>query len=115
MSKKKIAIKEVIKHTLTSYSDMEGEWNTDCNIDFVLEEPCTFKLFEEEITVDRVKMYIQYWETQLCFANETRWFDCFKVPKNFIHAIYNRILIEQKEGLMKGYSFEDDLMDMLRA
>lgn len=115
MGKKKINIKEVVKNHLSSHCDIDGEWETNCNIDFILEEPCTFKLFDEEITIDRVKMYIQYWETCLCFANTDTWFDCFKVPKNFIHAIYKRVLEEQKDGLMKGYSFEDDLMEMLKA
>lgn len=114
MSKKKIVIKEVVKNALSSSSNIDGEWNTHCDIDFILDEPCKLNLFDEEITIDRVKMYIQYWETCLSFANSDNYFDCFKVPKNFVNAIYRKVLIEQNGGFMKGYSFGEDLLDMLQ-
>lgn len=88
--------------------------NTDCDIDFILAEPCTFKLFDEEITIDRVKMYIQYWSTMLSFANNDKVFNCFKVPKKFINAVYKCVLKEQNGGLMEGYDFKDDLLELLK-
>ena len=112
---KKLEIKEVIINALRSSSDVTGEWTTNADIDFFLNEPFSFQIFHDSYAIDRVKLICGYDGVSLFYANESQLFTSLSVSKVFVHKIYDTLLVVQKEERFKKYSFEDDLMDMLQG
>jgi hypothetical protein len=111
---KQIEIVEVVKNRLsTSESYPGGEYETSCDVDFILSSTFAFRVFDKEHTIDRVKMGTSWDTTELYYANSKQRFICFPITKSLIHKVYERIKIEQKSGCLSGYSFEDDIFEML--
>jgi hypothetical protein len=112
---KNIEVTEVIKHRLSSGQDMTGEWETNCNIDFKLSIPIWITVFDKEYKIDRIKMSTRWDEIVLEYANEKQCFCCFPVSKTLVHKVTNRVIQEQRTGIMKGWSFSEDLIEILRS
>lgn len=112
---KKIQIKEVIKNHLSCCSDPSGEYYTHCNVDFILDAAFVFPVFDKEVTIDRIKMTVDYETTELHLANAEKTYSSLPITKILIHKIYDRVLKEQKEGVLRGWVFDDDILEMLRG
>lgn len=112
---KKIEVIEVIKHSLSSGQHMSGEWETHCNIDFKLNIPIWLTVFDKEYKIDRIKMSTRWDEIILEYANEEQCFCCFPVAKTLVHKVTNRVIQEQKSGIMKGWSFSEELIEILQG
>lgn len=112
---KEIDVTEVIKHQLRSGQDFTGEYETHCNMDFVLSIPIWINVFDKEYKIDRIKMSTRWDEIVLEYANDEKCFCCFPVSKTLVHKVMNRVIKEQKEGVMKGWYFTEELMDILKG
>ncbi|WP_340014674.1 hypothetical protein [Paenibacillus sp. FSL K6-1318] len=113
---KQIEITEMEIKKLYTWQDMEGEWNTDINIHFMLSQPCTFELLGQVHNVDRVKMFDQYGEITFGYANENKDYCCFPVSKIFIDKIRKRVIQEQRpDGMLKGWDFNHEFLDVLQG
>ena len=111
---KQIEIDEIIKHQLYSSSDVSGEYETHCNIDCKLSIPIWITVFDKEYKIDRIKMSTRWDELILRYANNEKCFCCFPVAKTFVHKIMKKVEVEQKSGILKGWSFKEDLLDILK-
>lgn len=118
MSCKKINIKDMMINHLYSQQAYDWEYETKCNIDFLLqdEDVCEFNVLGEIYKIDRIKMTDWFGdEVHLTLADGKNTFDDLIVPKNFINAVYRKILENQKQnGELERWSFEDDLLDALQ-
>lgn len=118
MSCKKINIKEIVIHELYSQQTYDWEYETKCDIDFLLEDEdiCEFNVLGEVYRIDRIKMTDWYgYEIHLTLASDKKSFDDLIVPKNFINAVYRKVLENQKQGKeLKNWSFDDDLLMALQ-
>jgi hypothetical protein len=112
---KQIEITEVKVKALNSRQDHSGEYETNCDIDFMLSEPISFRVFNQEHTIDRINMGVMWDEVVLVYAQEGKTFCCFPVSKIFVHKIYNRVIEEQCDGALEGWSFDDGIFENLRG
>lgn len=110
---KQIEITEVKVNRLSCSPDITGEYSTTCDVDFMLSTPITFHVFNIKHTIDRIKMDMAWDETQLLYANEKNDYRAFPVTKALIHKVYDRVRLEQLDGCLKGWCFDDDIFDML--
>lgn len=111
---KQIKITEVITHSLSSSSNMDGEWSANFNVDFILDTPQTIHVFNQTITIDRVKMYSYYDELILRLASSDKVFESLEVSKIFVKLIID-YLEERKDDktFLKGWDFTEELQDIL--
>lgn len=113
---KQIELTEVLIHYLRSGADCTGEWETNADIDFLLDQTFEFDVFHENYTIDRIKLMCGWDGVDLYYAaNKEKIFHSFPVSKIFIKKVYDKLLIVQQEERFKNHAFEDDLMDMLRG
>jgi hypothetical protein len=112
---KNIDITEVKVNRLNSYQDYSGEYNTNCDVDFILSESITLNVFDKEYVIDRIKMDCRYDEFILEYAQEGKNYCCFPVSKIFVHKVMNRVIEEQQDGVLKGWVFDDSLMEILQG
>lgn len=112
---KEIKINEVVINHLSGGSDMTGDWETNANIDFILNQSCEFHVFNDLYVIDRINLECRWDGAYLYYANEKHCFHSIPVSNIFIKKVYDELLIVQKEERFKNHSFEDDLMDMLRG
>lgn len=110
---KKIEIVDVVINTLNSHQDMTGEYNTNCDVDFMLSEQIQFNIFNKEYVIDRVKMGVKWDVVTVEYAQKDKVFCCFPVSKIFVHKVLNRVIQEQKGGVLSGWMFADDLFEIL--
>ncbi|OAB26298.1 hypothetical protein PMSD_25960 [Paenibacillus macquariensis subsp. defensor] len=110
---KEIRITEVIVNHLSSGSDMTGEWTTNCNIDFILSIPFSFFVFDKEHRIDRVKMVSSWDVIELHYANEKEKLWYLPITKSLIHKIWDQVKEQQKDGILKGWAFDDEIFEML--
>jgi hypothetical protein len=110
-----ITITDCIKHHLSCSQDESGEYNSSYDIDFILSKPCSFSVYGKKLTIDRIKMTPENWGEELSFrfANAEEVFESFIIPNRFIKLILKRVRQEQKDGLLKGYIFDDVIYDLL--
>lgn len=111
---KKIKIAEVITHHLSSSSNMDGEWSANFNIDFILNTPQIIQVFNQTITIDRVKMYSYYDELILRLSSSDKVFESLEVSKIFVKLIID--YLEERKGdktFLKGWDFTEELYDVL--
>lgn len=113
MYKRVPIIKEMVINSLRSYQDYDGEYNSDIDIDFMLEEKCLFYIFNEKYEIDRVKMIDYYDYIGLVFANSKEKFVDFIVPKSFIHQILKIVEVEEKSGRLQKWCLSEDLYEKL--
>lgn len=114
MSYKRVpVIKEMVINELSSYQEYCGEWSSNVDIDFMLEEKCVFNIFNQKYEIDRVKMVDYYDEIALVFANSEEEFRDFVVPKSFLHQVVKIVEYEEYSGRVQKWSFYDDLYEML--
>ncbi|KQN96820.1 hypothetical protein [Paenibacillus sp. Leaf72] len=113
---KQLQITEVIVNQLSSSPDIEGEWHSYYDIDFMLSEPFSFKVFDKIHLIDRIKMQTHYDEgPQIEYANQTSVYWSLAVTKTLVHKVLDRVKVEQDEGCLKGWAFDDDLLEMLKG
>ncbi|ASS76838.1 hypothetical protein CIG75_19085 [Tumebacillus algifaecis] len=112
---KEIRIVEVAVHSLSSSQDVTGEYQTNCNVDFIMSNKIMFVVFDQQYEIDRIKMTTDWEEVVLYYANAETYFECFKVSKHLIHKVHDQIVEEQRNGVLDGWSFDDDVMGMLRG
>ena len=112
---KKIEIVDVVVHELKSFRDCTDEYFTNCNIDFILSESFTFNVFDEEYVIDRIKMSCPSDEIDLEYAQADKKYSCFPVSKIFIHKVMDRVVQEEKNGVLEGWSFADELLEILQG
>ena len=111
---KLIKITEVIPLHQSSGSDMDGEWTSSFNIDFILDTPQTIQVFNQTITIDRIKMYSHYDELVLRLASRDRVFENLEVSKIFVKLIID--FLEERmtdKTFLKGWDFTSNLYDIL--
>lgn len=114
MSYKRVpVIKEMVINELSSYQEYCGDWSSNIDIDFILEEKCIFNIFNQNYEIDRVKMVDYYDEVGLVFANSKEEFRDFVVPKSFLHQVVKIVEYEEEYGRLQEWALYDDLYEML--
>jgi hypothetical protein len=53
-------------------------------------------------------------EITLEYAQEGKVYCCFPVAKTLVHKVMNRVIEEQRNGILKGWSFEENLIEILQ-
>lgn len=108
-------IKEVIVNSLRSYRDATDEYQFEYNIDFILSEPCKFNVFGNEYEIDRIKMIPEDWgdEIELKFSNGKKTFSGIDLSGDYIIMVYERVKEEQRNGKLKGWSFDSNFEEIL--
>lgn len=112
---KAIHITDMQINTLYSSSDPSGEYTTHCSVDFFLSESISFDVFNKTYVIDRINMGNVWDEIVLQYGQEGKTYCCFPVAKTFIHKIMNRVTEEQRNGDLKGWIFDDELMEILQG
>ncbi|MCM3273680.1 hypothetical protein [Paenibacillus elgii] len=113
---KQIEITTVKVNALSCSPDVTGEYCTSCDIDFFLSAPFVFSVFDKEHSIDRINMGTNWGdETELYYANQSGRFYCFPITKTLIHKVYDRVRKEQKGGCLAGWSFHEDIFEMLSS
>lgn len=112
---KKIQVVDVKVNNLNSSQDPSGEYTTNCDVDFFLSQTITFSIFDKEYIIDRIKMGCLYDEIVLEYAQKDKTYCCFPVAKTFVHKVLNRVTKEQRTGVLKGWSFDDELIEILQG
>lgn len=105
-------IKEMVKNRLICGQDYSGEYTTDCNIDFMLEDKINFSVLGKDYVIDRVKMTTAWSDAlELYFCAGETMLEWISVPNYLYLEIYFLLDKEQSGGQLEGWALNDDLYD----
>lgn len=111
---KKIQVVEVAVHNLRSGQEQSGEWVSYIDIDFIIDTPQTFTIFDKTYVIDRIKMLTYYDELVFRLATKDTILEEMEVSKIFVHKIHGMLDNLQKEGeALHGWALKEDVFEIL--
>lgn len=113
MEQQPITIIDTVVHLLNTHSDITGEYETDANLDFVLNEEVKLDIFGDIYTIDRIKLLYGHDHVNLYYANKSQYFYSFPVKKEFVDMIQEELFLLQDEQRFRGYQFCDELQEYI--
>lgn len=103
--------KELVIHHLKCEKDCCDEYETSCNVDFMLTEPVEFQVFNDKYKIDRVKMFTRWGEVVFQLSDGRNLYESIRIPRNLYCALYKFIKKSQKHGVLQGWVFDDLVKD----
>lgn len=106
-------IKEMIKRRLScgQYNE-SGEYETRCDIDFMLETPIEINVLGKEYSLDRIAMFDSYGDClEIALSDGKLVYEHFDIPYKLRLEILDILEHEQKEGQLKKWCLTEDITE----